>query len=45
MRCDARWQTLGQSLKARGKKTNVAAVAVANRWVRWVYHQLKSLGV
>lgn len=45
MRCDARWQTLGQSLKARGKKTNVAAVAVANRWVRWLYHQLKSLGV
>ncbi|MDX1966752.1 MAG: IS110 family transposase [Planctomycetaceae bacterium] len=45
MRCDVRWQTLGQSLKARGKKTNVAAVAVANRWVRWLYHQLKTLGV
>ena len=45
MRCDPRWQALGQSLKARGKKTNVAAVAVANRWVRWLYHPLKALGV
>ncbi|HVT93567.1 MAG TPA: IS110 family transposase [Bryobacteraceae bacterium] len=43
MRCDARWQTLGQSLKARGKPGNVAAVAVANRWVRWLYHQLSPL--
>lgn len=43
MRCDARWQTLGQSLKARGKPGNVAAVAVANRWVRWLYHQLEPL--
>ena len=45
MRCDARWQTLGQSLKVRGKKTSVAAVAGANRWVRWLSHQWKSLGV
>jgi transposase len=43
MRCDARWQTLGQSLKARGKPGNVAAVAVANRWMRWLYHQLLPL--
>jgi len=43
MRCDARWQTLGQALKARGKPGNVAAVAVANRWMRWLYHQLRPL--
>jgi transposase len=43
MRCDARWQALGQSLKARGKPGNVAAVAVANRWMRWLYHQLRPL--
>lgn len=43
MRCDPRWQTLGQSLKARGKPGNVAAVAVANRWMRWLYHQLLPL--
>jgi len=40
MRCDPRWRTLGQALKARGKPGNVAAVAVANRWMRWLYHQL-----
>lgn len=43
MRCDARWQTLGQSLKARGKPGSVAAVAVANRWMRWLYHQMLPL--
>lgn len=41
MRCDPRWRQLGDSLKARGKPGNVAAVAVANRWVRWLYHQLQ----
>ena len=41
MRCDARWAQLGMSLKARGKPGNVAAVA--NRWVRWLYHQLRPL--
>lgn len=45
MRCDPRWKTLGQSLKARGKPGNVAAVAVANRWMRWLYHQLLPLAV
>jgi transposase len=43
MRCERRWHELGSSLKARGKPGNVAAVAVANRWVRWLYHQLKPL--
>lgn len=43
MRCDARWRTMGQSFKARGKPGNVAAVAVANRWMRWLYHQLRPL--
>ena len=45
MRCDERWAKLGTSLKARGKPGNVAAVAVANRWVRWLYHQLAPLAV
>lgn len=43
MRCDRRWHELGARLKARGKPGNVAAVAVANRWVRWLYHQLAPL--
>lgn len=45
MRCDERWAKLGTSLKMRGKPGNVAAVAVANRWVRWLYHQLRPLAV
>jgi len=45
MRCDERWAQLGASLKARGKPGNVAAVAVANRWMRWLYHQLQPLAV
>jgi transposase len=45
MRCDERWAKLGASLKMRGKPGNVAAVAVANRWVRWLYHQLLPLAV
>jgi len=45
MRCDQRWHELGAALKSRGKPGNVAAVAVANRWVRWLYHQLQPLGV
>jgi len=45
MRCDERWAKLGASLKARGKPGSVAAVAVANRWVRWLYHQLLPLAV
>jgi transposase len=43
VRCDPRWRTLGLSLKARGKPGSVVAVAVANRWMRWLYHQLRPL--
>jgi transposase len=39
---DLRWSQLGQSLRRRGKPGSVVAAAVANRWVRWLYHQLKS---
>lgn len=41
-RHDPRWSQLGQSLRGRGKPGSVVAAAVANRWVRWLYHQLKS---
>lgn len=43
MRYDPRWSTLGQSLKARGKPGSVTAAAIANRWVRWLHHQLLPL--
>jgi transposase len=39
-RCDRRWAELGLQLRARGKPGSVVAAAVANRWVRWLYHQL-----
>jgi transposase len=45
IRFDPRWSTLGLSLKARGKPGSVTAAAIANRWVRWLYHQLLPLAV
>jgi transposase len=45
MRFDPRWSALGQSLKSRGKPACVTAAAIANRWVRWLYHQLLPLAV
>lgn len=39
-RFDARWATLASRLKARGKPGSVIAAAVANRWVRGLFHEL-----
>jgi transposase len=38
-RLEPRWQQLAQRLKARGKPSTVAVAAVANRFVRWLYHE------
>ncbi len=39
-RCDPRWRAFhNQKLKA-GKPGSVIAAAVANRWVRWLYHRM-----
>ena len=40
MRYDERWSKLNVSMRARGKPGSVVAAAVANRWVRWLYHQM-----
>jgi transposase len=40
MRYEPRWVQLGRKLKAAGKPGSVAAAAVANRWVRWLHHQM-----
>lgn len=40
VRYDARWKKLAGGMKARGKPGSVVAAAVANRWVRWLFHQL-----
>jgi transposase len=39
IRRDERWTALAARLSGRGKPTGVVVAAVANRWVRWLYHQ------
>jgi transposase len=40
MRFDPRWMLLGVKLRRRTRSGSVAAAAVANRWVRWLYYQM-----
>ena len=39
-RYDPRWKALGEQLRRRGKPGSMVAAAVANRWVRGLYHEL-----
>jgi transposase len=41
IRCDDRWTALAGRLSSRGKRTGVIIAAVANRWVRWLFHQVQ----
>ena len=41
-RYDEKWKALKRRLVARGKPNSVAIAAVGNRWVRWLYHQIKN---
>lgn len=36
-----RWAELAGQLREAGKPTNVIVAAVANRWIRWLYHQMQ----
>jgi transposase len=38
-RLEPRWQKLALRLKAHGKPSTVVIAAVANRFVRWLYHE------
>jgi transposase len=38
---DPRWARLAATMLGRGKPKNVVIAAVANRWVRWLYHELQ----
>ena len=38
-RLEPRWRQLAERLKARGIPSTVAVAAVANRFVRWLYHE------
>jgi transposase len=42
IRYDARWKKLAGDLKARGKAGRLVAAAIANRWVRWLFHQVQT---
>jgi transposase len=42
-RYEPRWQELSASMAARGKPASVIVGAVANRWLRGLYHQMKEL--
>jgi len=42
-RWDRRWAKLAFTMRMRDKKGSVIAAAVANRWVRWLFHQMQSI--
>ena len=42
VRWDPKWKTLKQHLINQGKPRSVATAAVANRWLRWLFPQLKA---
>src|SRR5262249_6388644 len=41
IRTDVRWAKMAACLRARGKPACVAVAAVANRWIRKLYHQMR----
>ena len=36
-----RWGKLAQEMRSRGKPHNVIVAAIANRWVRWLHHEIQ----
>ncbi len=42
MRYDPHWKNMADRLRAENKKGSVIAAAVANRWVRQLFHQMTS---
>jgi transposase len=42
-RQNIRWAKFRARLKEAGKKGSVIAAAIGNRWVRWLYHQMKNI--
>ena len=41
MRREDRWIQLAAKMRGAGKPFSVIAAAVANRWIRWLYHQMQ----
>jgi len=44
-RYDPRWSALAKRLHKAGKPGSVIVVAVANRWMRWLYHEMTTLQI
>jgi transposase len=40
MRLEPRWIVLGAAIRKRSRSGSLAAAAVANRWMRWLFHQM-----
>ena len=40
-RLPGHWSCLARNMLSRGKPKNVIVAAVANRWVRWLYYELR----
>lgn len=43
LRLDDRWGPLAARLLQHGKRKNVVVAAIANRWTRWLYYQMRSV--
>jgi transposase len=42
-RLDPHWKQMKERLKAKGKNGALIAGAIGNRWMRWLFHQLRTL--
>jgi transposase len=40
-RHDPRWSALARQWRARGKPGSLVAAGIGNRWMRWLFHQMK----
>jgi transposase len=45
IRYEPRWRVVACQMKARGQPTLLVVAAVANRWMRSLYHELRSCGL
>jgi transposase len=43
VRYDRRWGKLAVCLRTGGKPGSVVAAAIANRWVRWLHHEMQTI--
>lgn len=41
MRYDPKWQQRARGLRGKGKPYCVVSAAIANRWMRWLFHQMQ----